>query len=359
MKVAVIGTGVIGAAVARPDATWARGGDNDARPCHDRLTVSNLDANPAEQDCRAQHSPGPVTELYEAREVPLGGVRGVHVMRLLPQRVLPTVGAWCFLDHFGPDAEPGSIHPHPHPHTGLQTVTWPFEGRIRHRDSLGSDVVVQTGQLNIMTAGHGIAHSEFVVPQSPSRHGLQLWTALPAAHADTAPHFEQHTDLPLYELPGLRATVIIGTLAAVTSPATAYTPIVGADLVIDPGAQATVPLPRHHEHALVLIDGDLLAAGTELKPGPLLYLGTGRTQVSLRSEHGAHAILLGGEPFDEDIVMWWNFVGRSHTDIVQARGDWEDRNSDRFPAIPGHSPDDRIPAPPLPAIRLKPRGRRH
>ena len=118
--------------------------------------MSNLEPNPAEQDCRAKDDPGPVVEFHEARDVPLGGVRGVHVMRALPQRVLPTVGAWCFLDRFGPDSAPMTVNPHPH--IGLQTVTWPFQGEIRHRDSVGSDVVVRPRQLNLMTAGRGIAH---------------------------------------------------------------------------------------------------------------------------------------------------------------------------------------------------------
>jgi redox-sensitive bicupin YhaK (pirin superfamily) len=317
--------------------------------------MSNLDAHPAEQDCRTHHGPGPVTDLHEARDVPLGGVRGVHVMRTLPQRTLPTVGAWCFLDHFGPHGAPMNVNPHPH--IGLQTVTWPFEGEIHHRDSVGSDAVVRPRQLNLMTAGHGIAHSEIAVPDAPVGHGLQLWTALPAGHRATAPHFEQHRELPTYELPGLHATVFMGTLDTVASPATTYSPLLGADLTLDPGATATIPLTPHHEHALLLIEGDLTAADTALPPGPLLYLGTARSELTLSTRTGAHAILLGGEPFGEDIVMWWNFVGRSHEEIEEARTDWEKRNQDRFPDIAGHTVEERIPAPPLPGIRLKPRGR--
>ncbi|ACU70566.1 Pirin domain protein [Catenulispora acidiphila DSM 44928] len=317
--------------------------------------VSNLDAHPTEQDCRAKGDPGPVVEFYEARDVPLGGVRGVHVLRALPQRVLPTVGAWCFLDHFGPDTTPMNVNPHPH--IGLQTVTWPFQGDVRHRDSVGSDVVVRPRQLNIMTAGRGIAHSEIGVEASQTGHGLQLWTALPEEHRDTAPHFEQHQKLPVYELPGLRALVFLGTLDTVTSPATAYSPIVGADITINPGATATIPLTHYHEHAVLVIDGDLTVADTDLPPGPLLYLGTGRSGLTLTSHAGAHLILLGGEPFREDIVMWWNFVGRSHEDIEEARDDWEKRDVERFPDIAGHTVEERIPAPPLPGIRLKPRGR--
>jgi quercetin 2,3-dioxygenase len=317
--------------------------------------VSNLDAHPAEQDCLAKGDPGPVIEFHEARDVPLGGVRGVHVMRTLPQRVLPTVGAWCFLDHFGPQTTPMTVNPHPH--IGLQTVTWPFEGEIHHRDSVGSDAVVRPGQLNLMTAGRGIAHSEIGVPGSPVGHGLQLWTALPADQRQTAPHFEQHQRLPVYEQPGLRAIVFLGTLDNVTSPATTYSPIVGADLTVNPGAEVTIPLTHYYEHAVLVIDGDLTAVDTPVPAGPLLYLGTGRSELTLSSHGGAHVILLGGEPFREDIVMWWNFVGRTHEEIEEARADWEKRDLDRFPDIAGHTVEERIPAPPLPGIRLKPRGR--
>jgi redox-sensitive bicupin YhaK (pirin superfamily) len=333
--------------------------------------VSDLDVDPAETECpaKAGSALGAVAEYYEPRDVPLGGIRGVTVRRLLPQRAIPTVGAWCFLDQFGPHSTPMNVLPHPH--TGLQTVTWPFEGEIRHRDSIGSDVVVQPRQLNIMTAGRGIAHSEFAVEGSPAGHGLQLWTALPGDAVETTPGFEQHRHLPIYEKPGLRAIVILGTLDGVTSPATAYTPIVGADLQINPGAEVTIPVKHYFEHALLVIDGDLTVSSThfddptdvpdthDLAPGPLLYLGDSRSNITLTSRAGAHVILLGGEPFREDIVMWWNFVGRSHEDIAEAREDWENRNQDRFPDIAGHTVEERIPAPPLPGVRLKPRGRGH
>ena len=331
--------------------------------------MSDLDVDPPETDCPAKGPAGvgAVAEYYEPRDVPIGGIRGVTVRRLLPQRAIPTVGAWCFLDQFGPDSEPMNVLPHPH--TGLQTVTWPFEGEIRHRDSNGSDVVVQPRQLNLMTAGRGIAHSEFAVERSPAGHGLQLWTALPASALATAPAFEQHRGLPVYERPGLRAVVILGTLDDVTSPATAYTPIVGADLQINPGAEVTIPVKYYFEHAVLVVDGDLTVSSTHfddatlrppahpLKPGPLLYLGDSRSDITFSSATGAHAILLGGEPFREDIVMWWNFVGRSHEDVAQARTDWENRDLSRFPDVVGHPPEERIPAPPLPAVRLKPRSR--
>ncbi|GAB2720687.1 pirin family protein [Nocardia thraciensis] len=326
--------------------------------------MSDLEARPDEALCEAAPAPGPRADRYPARVVPLGGVRGVTVERVLPQRDLPTVGAWCFLDHFGSPAATAELPPDidPHPHIGLQTVTWPFEGRIRHRDSLGSDVLIEPGQLNLMTSGRGIAHSEYTVPGAPAGHGLQFWIALPGNKTGIDPHFEQHRDLPVLTVPGLRATVLIGSLAAAdrvaTSPAAAYTPIVGADLRIDPGADVRVALRPDFEYALLVLEGLLTASDNAAAPGPLLYLGSDRRELRLTSTTGAHAVLIGGTPFGEDLVMWWNFVARSHDEILAARNGWENRDLERFPDIAGHPPQQRIPAPPLPNLRLKPRRRR-
>lgn len=323
--------------------------------------MSDLDPHPDEALCEPSPGPGPVVEEYPAREVPLGGVRGVFVERVLPQRDLPTVGAWCFLDHFGsPTVTKTGAPPDidPHPHIGLQTVTWPFEGEIRHRDSVGSDVRIEPGQLNLMTSGRGIAHSEYGVAGAPAGHGLQLWIALPSAAAGIEPHFEQHRELPAYEVAGLRATVLLGTLAGITSPAIIYTPLVGADARLDAGARVTLPVEPSFEYAVLVLEGELTVAGTEIGPGPLLYLGTEREELTLTSNGGAHFALIGGEPFGEDLVMWWNFVGRSHEEIIAAREDWENHNVERFGDIAGHPPQQRIPAPPLPGLRLRPRKRR-
>ncbi|GGK50150.1 pirin family protein [Nocardia camponoti] len=298
-------------------------------------------------------------KLYPEREVPLGGVRGVYVERTLPQMGLPTVGAWCFLDRFGSVADaPGASHDiDPHPHIGLQTVTWPFDGRIRHRDSVGSDVEIAPGQLNLMTAGRGIAHSEYRVPGAASGNGLQLWIALPSSARDQVPHFEQHRDLPVFELPGLRATVLMGSLGPVTSPAAAYTPLVGADVVVEPGAAVDIPLRSDFEYAVLVIDGTVVVDGLPVRPGPLLYLEPGRTSLPVSTTGGTHFVLIGGEPFEEEMVMWWNFVARSHEEILAARLAWEAHDIDRFPDIAGHTVDQRIPAPPIPPLRMKPRKR--
>ncbi|WP_062288909.1 pirin family protein [Demequina phytophila] len=324
--------------------------------------MTRHDAGPATETLcpGAGARPGPVATVLEARDVPLGGLRAMTVRRSLPQRRLTTIGAWCFLDRFGP--QDAVMRVEPHPHMGLQTVTWPLAGEIRHRDSLGSDVVLRPGALNLMTAGHGVAHSEYSVGDSPiPLDALQLWVALPEEARHGAAGFESHATLPTVPL-GDRATatVILGELAGVVSPATAYTPIVGAQLTLEPGARATLPLDRAWEHGLVPVAGDLgVADGAGTLPTPpeggILYLGTDRDAVTLTSDAGATVVLLGGEPFPDDLVMWWNFIARDHDEIVAA---WHAWNGDdgRFGTVPGHDAM-RIPAPPMPEVRLKPRRR--
>ena len=310
-------------------------------------------------------------ELLEAREVLLG--RTTKVRRLLPNKNRRMVGAWCFVDHYGPDdltarvdsydvpGERGMLVP-PHPHTSLQTVSWLFEGEIEHRDSVGSHAMVLPGELNIMTAGNGIAHSEVSLPDGPpTLHGAQLWVALPDSDRSTVlPHFNAYADLPTLELDGARGTVMIGTVAGVTSPAPAYTPLVGADVQVDAGRTVSLPLTPAFEYAVLVVAGSLTIG--ELTPGfgEMVYLGAGREAVELIAPEDARFLLLGGEPFEEQLVMWWNFIGRTHEEIVAARNEWmasiEAHGNNRFPAVPGYD-GDALPAPPLPGTRLKPRPR--
>jgi len=303
--------------------------------------------------------------ILEPREVPLGGVRGMNVLRALPHRNLPTIGAWCFLDRFGPADTKMRVEPHPH--IGLQTVTWPLVGEIRHRDSLGSDADLRRGQLNLMTAGDGISHSEYSIGEEPiPLDALQFWVVLPDSARHGAPGFERHTDLPTLTLPAdegadAEATVVLGEFAGVRSPATVHTPIVGAEIVLAPGSRVRLPLRSDWEHALMLVEGDAVVAQHPLDRNGLLYLGDSRDAVEVSSDEGALLFLLGGEPFEDDIVMWWNFAGRSHDEIVAAREAWEAESatgaaSPRFGAVEGH--DVRIPAPPLPDVRLMPRSRK-
>ncbi|MGH3453466.1 MAG: pirin family protein [Nocardioidaceae bacterium] len=317
--------------------------------------MSNVDTRPTETRCRSAPDRGPVVERYDSRVVPLGGIRGIEVHRLLPQRALPTVGAWCFLDKFGPQHDDMRVLPHPH--TGLQTVTWPLAGRIRHRDSLGSDVEIEPGQLNLMTSGRGISHSEFSLGERPMLDGLQLWVALPAATATVEPAFERHVDLPRHEDGGLRAKILMGELAGVESPATTHSPLVGAEVRLAAGATATIPLRPDFEHGVLLLEGAATASGADLDTETLVYLGSGREELEFDAVADTRLLLLGGEPFTDELVMWWNFVGRSHEEIATARADWEGADPERFGVVAGHD-GERIPAPELPAVRLAPRRRR-
>ncbi|MFD4759763.1 pirin family protein [Streptomyces sp. NPDC058439] len=295
-------------------------------------------------------------EVLTARDVPLGGPRAMTVRRTLPQRARTLIGAWCFADHYGPDlvADSGGMDVAPHPHTGLQTVSWLFTGEIEHRDSLGTHAFVRPGEINLMTGGHGISHTEVSTPDTTVLHGVQLWLALPDEHRHTPRDFQHHSPEPL-RVDGAELRVFLGTLAGETSPVRTFTPLLGAELLLDPGATVTLDVDPAFEHGLLVDEGDIHLAGTVLHPAELGYVATGRTTLTLTnaSDQRARAVLLGGTPFGEEIVMWWNFIGRSHQDIVEAREEWE-RASDRFGSVDGH-PGDRLPAPALPNAVIAPR----
>lgn len=302
---------------------------------------------------------GTPDRLLTGREVPLGGVRGMSVQRWLPHREVPTVGAWCFLDRIGPQRVDMRVQPHPH--TALQTVTWPLTGEIRHRDSVGSDVVVRPGELNLMTAGRGVSHSELSLPagsgQPPLLSAVQLWVVLPREQDGCPPRFEQQRELPVLEVGGarggVRATVLVGSLGGATSPAGVAPGLVGADVVLDAGADVEVEVDPTHEHALLTLDED---GATGAAPA-LRHWAPGRTSLRLRHADGARQLLLGGVPTTDDLVMFWNFIGRTHEDVAAARADWEDPDAaaERFGRVPGHAASERIPSPPLPPVRLTPR----
>ncbi|MEU5280938.1 pirin family protein [Streptomyces asoensis] len=319
--------------------------------------MSNLDRAPVPSVCggRGFVVAEPVRELLSPRRVKLGGT--TEVRRLLPNLGRRMIGAWAFVDHYGPDDiadEPGMQVP-PHPHMGLQTVSWLHEGEVLHRDSTGSLQTIRPRELGLMTSGRAISHSE-ESPRSHARylHGAQLWVALPDAHRHTDAHFEHHADLPTVTAPGLTATVILGGLDGSVSPGTAYTPLVGADLALARGADVRLPLEPDFEYGVLSMSGEAEVDGVTVLPGSMLYLGCGRTELRLRAESDAGLMLLGGEPFEEELVMWWNFVGRSQEEIEQARADWT--NGTRFGEVKGYD-GDPLRAPALPATPLKPRGR--
>ncbi|HEU5161207.1 MAG TPA: pirin family protein [Streptosporangiaceae bacterium] len=326
--------------------------------------MSNLDRHPAEAVCGGglDVAAEPVRELLPARDVVLGGPRGTLVRRTLPHRDLRMVGAWCFADHYGPDDIAGraGMRVPPHPHTGLQTVSWLVEGEVLHKDSLGNTQPIRPGQLNLMTAGRGIAHSEeSPAGHPPVLHGVQLWVALPGADRDAPPDFAHHPDLPIVTGTavgrGVAVTVLMGDLDGARSPARAYSPLVAADLDLEAGAAGRLPLRPDFEYAALGLTGDAEVDGVPLGPGPLLYLGTGRSDLTVAADRPSRVLVLGGEPFEERIVMWWNLVGRDHDEVVRAREDW--MAGRRFGTVRGYD-GDPLPAPALPTTRLKPRGRR-
>jgi redox-sensitive bicupin YhaK (pirin superfamily) len=287
----------------------------------------------------------PPFESLPGRPMQLGSL---EIRRLLPTKGRRLVGPWCFLDGYGPLAfERGKpMDVAPHPHIGLQTVTWLLQGEVLHRDSLETEAVARPGTLNLMTAGRGIAHSE----ETPLAHsgvleGVQLWVALPDARRNDEPSFGRHAELPVVELRGGRATVILGEWLDRRSPGLALSPMVGADVSIDAGETLELPLERPFEHALVPLLGRGAVEGRPLAPEALAYAPPGRSGLRLSALGGPlRVLLLGGAPFGERVVMWWNFVARTPEEIDEARADWQAGR--RFGPVRGYH-GERIEAPEL------------
>lgn len=295
-----------------------------------------------EVDATADAAPRVVT----GRETEVGGM---PIARVLPTKGARTVGPWCFVDLMGPEdgLVPDPMEVGPHPHTGLHTVTWLLEGEALHRDSLGTVQPLRPGQLNLMTAGGGISHSE--LGTSGERFaGVQLWVAQPEATRHDEPAFEHHGELPQVEGDGVRATVLVGELLDGRSPARADTPMVGADVTLE-GGLTSLPLDPAFEHAVVPLRGELVVDGTPAPRGAIALLAPGRDELPLDAlEDGSRFLLLGGAPFGERVQMWWNFVGRSREELESSWRDWADRH-DRFGSIDG--PMERIEAPLPPWLR--------
>jgi len=299
--------------------------------------------------------------ILSPRTVPLGGVRAMTVRRTLPQRGRSTIGAWCFLDHFGPNVvspTTGMVVP-PHPHTGLQTVTWLFAGEVEHRDSVGSRQLVTPGSVNLMTAGAGISHSEVSQPTSTTVHGVQLWVALPDGDRHVAPFFEHHV-APRVTLGDAQLTVFVGTVAGMASPAKTFSPLVGIEIVAPANSSFVVPVDVTFEHGILVDAGEVVINGEGVTQDELGFFEAGETALTIQTgETAVRLVLIGGTPFTEELVMWWNFLGRSHDEILAFRQQWQRDVIDagNGAGIFGHVDYDGspLPAPEMPTVTLKPR----
>jgi hypothetical protein len=273
-------------------------------------------------------------------------VGSMEVVRVLPTKGRRTIGGWCFVDlMLPPDVNnPQPMEVGPHPHMGLSTVTWLFEGEALHGDSLGTEQVIRPGQLNLMTAGHGIAHSE--LSSSAGVYGAQMWIAQPEATRHGPSMFEHHASLPHIELTTGQATVLIGSYGSAASPARTDSPLVGMELVLRPGV-CEMTLQPHFEYGVVPIDRSIKLDDDIVEPGWLGLIEAGPESIRIETGHGGGRLLfLGGEPLDEKIMMWWNFVARTKEELTDAWRAWQLHDTDRFGPVPSKLARIDAPRPP-------------
>lgn len=310
------------------------------------MSRTDRDPFPVQSTVPQSSSQSPSIERIEARVADLGN--GMAVRRALPTRQRRMVGAWCFLDHAGPlRFAPGQgMHVGAHPHTGLQTFTWMIEGEVLHRDSLGNVQVIRPGQVNLMTAGRGIAHAEESLPDERRLHAAQLWIALPAGVNDCKPAFDHYPDLPRWDEGGCTFTLLAGAYGRHAAPARLYSPLVGVDVYSAQGAAIDLPLNPGFEYGILPLEGEIRIGAERFGADEFAYLGDGADNLRLELAAGSRILLLGGEPFGKPILMWWNFVGFSKDEIAQAQREWE-AGDPRFGRVEGYE-GRRLVAPVLP-----------
>ncbi|MCV2364881.1 pirin family protein [Paucibacter sp. DJ1R-11] len=313
--------------------------------------MSNSDTNSSDSS-----TPAAPFDRIHARRTELG--EGLTIRRALPTAQRRRVGAWCFLDHIGPvqfegqALENGGLHVGGHPHIGLQTFTWMIEGEILHRDSLGSEQLIRPGEVNLMTAGHGIVHTEDAPAGTARIHAAQLWIALPPGEEDRPPAFEHHASLPRWQEQGAQWTLLAGSHAGRTAPPRVYTPLLGLEIhAPNEAVELRLDLRPDFEHGLLPLEGELGLGRETLGTGELAYLAPGQAPASLHLSAGGRLLLLGGEPFPAEIEMWWNFVGLSRAAVARAQADWDaqrEAGGPRFGRVQGDE-GRRLVAPRLPA----------
>jgi len=273
-------------------------------------------------------------KAYPNRETSLGEL---EISRALPIREHRLVGPWCFLDRFGPmtftDSKPMNVLPHPH--IGLQTITWLLEGEVLHTDSIDSEAIVRPGGVNIMTAGNGIAHAEMTPQENSGQlNGVQLWTALPDEFRKIEPAFVGIQEVPIIDIHGGLVRLFAGTFDEIASPGIYYSELIGLDLEVHSEERIELELDPEFEHAVLVLDGHGRVEDQNLQQQILYYFSPGRSCLPIQTEKRTRLLLIGGIPFQEKILMWWNFVARKPEEVAKARADWEE--TDRFGVVRGN-----------------------
>jgi len=308
--------------------------------------MSDLITSPQLSDSKDCADPSfkPIHQKLNTRTAQVGD--NITIRRALPHRDRKMIGAWCFMDHFGPldlkNTKGLSIGPHPH--IGLQTFTWTLAGEILHRDSLGSKQLIQPGQVNLMTAGKGISHSEESVPDT-LLHGVQLWIALPDSARKMEPNFIHYPEIPSLKVDGLQIHLLAGELLNSRSPIKAYSPLVGFEIHALENSSSTLPLNPKFEYGILPLIGNVKVEDETIGIDTLLYLGCGRSKLAIQAKKDAQILVIGGQPFEEEVLIWWNFVARTREEMLQAKQAWNEHRD--FGEVKGF-PGDRLTAPELP-----------
>lgn len=285
-------------------------------------------------------------ERIAARKGSLG--EGMEIARALPTKERRMIGAWCFLDHLGPIAFPADkgLHVGAHPHTRLQTFTWMIEGEVLHRDSLGYEQVLRAGQVNLMTAGYGISHTEDSLRDGERLHAAQLWIALPDAVADIPPAFAHYPQVPQWQEQGCAWSLMAGSYESHTAPTQLHSPLLGLEVLTTDAASVQLALQADFEYGLLALTGGFTVGSQNFGQDELAYLAPGRTALDVQLQPGTRLFVVGGTPFTDQVTIWWNFLGQDLRTIRGYRDQWE-AGDPRFGQVK-EGEHRRLPAPQLP-----------
>lgn len=277
-------------------------------------------------------------ELFELRTAIIG--ENFPIKRAIPQRELRNVGHWIFLDHAGPTkfSEGENVDIGAHPHIGLQTFTWMLEGEMIHNDSLDSHQIIRPYQINLMTGGKGIVHTELSHPDSHALHLAQLWIALPKNKENIEPDFKHYPTIPFIDHKDHEIYVLVGEFNNQISPVEMHSPLSAIDIKAKEDTTIVIPLNSAFEYGLLPLEGEVNLENNELNDNALAFISAGTESITITLKKESRILLIGGEPVDRPPLMWWNFVAWEQETIEEALKDWEN-HSDRFPPVSyeGHS----------------------